>query len=133
MELKKRAWLYCRIDAPEDAHGALKGQQRELLDYAEQMGLEIVGASEDLGSGLNFDRAGLMEVMKAAGDGKMDVLLVRRLDCLGRDTVKMLEFLQGLDQLGIKLYSPLEGEIRLLKDIDAIHGLTMGTEQEVSL
>ena len=33
----------------------------------------------------------------------MDVLLVRRLDCLERDT-KMLEFLQGLDQLDIKLY-----------------------------
>lgn len=128
MELKKRAWLYCRIDAPEDAHGALKGQRRELLDYAEQMGLEIVGASEDLGSGLNFDRAGLTEVMKAAGDGKMDVLLVKRLDCFGWNTVKTLEFFQGLDQLGIKLYSPLEGEIRLLKDIDAIHGLTMDTE-----
>lgn len=133
MEQKKRAWLYCRIDAPEDAHGALKGQRRELLDYAEQMDLEIAGVSEDLGSGLNFDRAGLMEVMKAAGDGKMDVLLVRRLDCLGRDTVKMLEFLQGLDQLGIKLYSPLEGEIRLLKDIDAIHGLTMDAEWEAPL
>jgi len=22
---KKRAWLYCRIDAPEDEHGRLKG------------------------------------------------------------------------------------------------------------
>ena len=110
-ENQQRAWLYCRIDAPEDTHGALKGQKKELMDYAEQMGFEIVGSSEDIGSGLDFDRAGLAEVMKAAGDGEFDVLLIKKLDRLGRDTAKTLELLQGLDQLGIQLFSPLEGEI----------------------
>jgi hypothetical protein len=110
---QKRAWIYCRIDAPEDTHGALKGQKKELLDYAEQMGFVVVGESEDIGSGLDFDRAGLSEVVKAAGDSKMDVLLVKKLDRLGRDTAKLLEFLRGLDQLGVELYSPLEGQIQL--------------------
>jgi hypothetical protein len=110
---QKKAWVYCRIDAPEDAHGALKGQKKELMDYAEQMGFEIVGCSEDLGSGMEFDRAGLAEVTKAAGEGKMDVLLVKKLDRLGRDTAKTLEFIRGLEQLGVELYSPLEGEIQL--------------------
>ena len=110
---QKKAWVYCRIDAPEDAHGALKGQKKELMDYAEQMGFEVVGSSEDLGSGMEFDRAGLAEVTKAAGEGKMDVLLVKKLDRLGRDTVKTLEFIRGLEQLGVGLYSPLEGEIQL--------------------
>ncbi len=110
---RKRAWIYCRIDAPEDTHGALKGQKKELIDYAEQMGFEVIGCSEDIGSGLDFGRAGLAEVMTAAGDGEMDVLLVKRLDCLGRDTVKLLELLKGLDQLGVELYSPLEGQIQL--------------------
>jgi len=112
MDEKKRAWLYCRIDAPEDAHGALKGQQKELSDYAEQMGFEGAGISADTGSGLDFERAGLLEVMKAAGDGKMDVLLVKRLDRLGQDAMKTLKLLRELDQLDIRLYSPLEGEIR---------------------
>lgn len=112
-ENQQRAWLYCRIDAPEDTHGTLKGQKKELMDYAEQMGFEIVGESKDLGNGLDFDRAGLSEVMKAAGEGKMDVLLVKKLDRLGRDTVKTSEFIRGLEQLGIELYSPLEGEIKL--------------------
>jgi hypothetical protein len=31
MEQKKRAWLYCRIDAPEDAHGMLKGSAEGTL------------------------------------------------------------------------------------------------------
>ncbi len=112
-ESRKRAWIYCRIDAPEDSHGALKGQKKELMDYAEQMGFVVVGESEDIGSGLNFDRDGLAEVMNVAGDSKMDVLLVKKLDRLGRDTAKLLEFLRGLDQLGVELYSPLEGQVQL--------------------
>ena len=112
-EEQKRAWTYSRIDAPDDAHGRLKSQKKELYDYAEQLGFVVVGSSEDLSGGLDFKRAGIMEVMKAAADGKFDVLLVKRLVCLGRDTTKTLEFLRGMDQLGIKLYSPLEGEIRL--------------------
>ena len=57
------SWIYCRIDAPEDTHGALKGQKKELMDYAEQMGFEVVGESEDIRSCLDFDCAGLAEVM----------------------------------------------------------------------
>lgn len=111
MDEKKRAWTYCRIDAPEDAHGRLKGQKKELFDYAEQMDFEVVGSSEDLGSGLDFERSGLLEVMKAAADGEFGVLLIKRLDRLGRDMPKTIELLMGMDQLGIKVYSPLEGEI----------------------
>jgi hypothetical protein len=110
---QKRAWIYCRIDAPEDIHGALKGQKKELIDYAEQMGFIVVGESVDIGGGLDSDRPGLAEVMKAADDGRMDVLLVKKVDRLGRDTAKLLEFLRGLDQLGVELYSPLEGQIQL--------------------
>jgi hypothetical protein len=112
-ENQQRAWVYCRIDTPEDTHGALKGQKKELINYAEQMSFVVVGESEDIGSGLDYDRAGLAEVMKAAGDGKMDILLIKKLDRLGRDTAKLLEFLRGLDQLGVELYSPLEGLIQL--------------------
>ena len=110
---QKRAWIYCRIDAPEDTHGVLKGQKKELMDYSLQMGFVVVGEAEDIGSGLDFERAGLSEVMKAAGDGEMDVLLVKKLDRLGRDTAKLQELLRGLEQLGVELYSPLEGRIRM--------------------
>ena len=111
MEQTKRAWLYCRIDAPEDTHGALKGQKKDLVDYAEQMGFEVVGTSEDIGNGMDFECSRLKEVMKVAVDGEFDVLLIKKLDCLGHDTVKTLELLKHFDQLGIRIYSPLEGEI----------------------
>ena len=41
MKQEKRAWVYCRIDAPEDTHGALKNQRKLLMDYAEQMGFVV--------------------------------------------------------------------------------------------
>jgi DNA invertase Pin-like site-specific DNA recombinase len=77
------------------------------------MSFVVAGESEDIGSGLDYGRAGLAEVMKAAGDGKMDILLIKKIDRLGRDTAKLLEFLRDLDQLGVELYSPLEGLIQL--------------------
>lgn len=109
METKKKAWLYCRIDAPEDIRGILKTQKRELLSYAEQMGFEVAGSSYDLGSGPMLERPGLAECMDSAAAGKMDVLIVKSLSRIGRDTVGTLEFLRGLDQLGVTLYSPLDG------------------------
>lgn len=113
---RKKAWLYCRIDAPEDAHGILKIQKKELLDYTEQMGFEVVGASEDLGTGLVYERPGLAECMKAATDEKMDVLVVKSLSRIGRDAAETLKFLLKLDQLGIALYSPMEGAFQCPHD-----------------
>ena len=128
MEAKKRAWTYCRIDAPEDEHDCLKGQRKELLDYAEQMNFEVVGESQDTGSGLSFDRNGVTEVMEAASAGKIDVLLVVNVSRLGRDTAKTMDFIRGLDQLGIELYSPLEGEIHLTELSHLYPGIAMKFE-----
>lgn len=114
MDQKEKAWLYCSIDAPEDEHGRLKGQKRELLNYAEQIGFEVVGTSQDTGSGLNFNRIGLTEVSEAATAGKMDVLLIANVSCLCRDTVKTMDFIHQLQEQGIKVYSPLEGEITMV-------------------
>ena len=118
MQKTKRAWTYCRVDAPEDTHSRLNMQKTELLDYAEQMNFKVVGSSEDIGSGLDFERPGLLKVMKAAGAGKFDVLLIKQLARLGRDMIKTIEFFKGLEQLNILVYSTLEGEITSLDAID---------------
>lgn len=76
MDTKQKAWLYCRIDAPEDTHGVLKDQKEKLDGYARQMGFEVIGASEDLGSGLDFNRAGLKEAMTVSKAGKLDALII---------------------------------------------------------
>lgn len=112
MKEQLRAWIYYRIDAPENIHGAMS-QKEELYDYAEQLGFIVAGYTEDLGSGLNISRSGLQEAEKVASENQMDVLLVKKLACIGRDTTQVLEFIRVLDRLGISIYSPLEGEFRL--------------------
>jgi len=113
MKEQLRAWIYCRIDAPEDEHGSLKSQKEELYNYAEQMGFVVAGSSQDTGSGLEINCPGLSEALQAAEEGKTDVLLVKRLDRISRNTPKTIGLLQNLKQLGITMYSPLEGEISL--------------------
>lgn len=111
MEQKKRAWIYSRIDAPEDTHGLLKGQRKELYDYADQMDFEVVGSSEDTGSGLDMKRPGLSFALNAASDSKFDVLLIKQLSCIGRDWIKTMDIFVQLKELNIKVFSPLEGLI----------------------
>lgn len=111
MEQKKRAWLYCRIDAPEDSHGSLKGQQERLDNYAQQMGFEVVGSSRDMGKASNFDCPGISEMMSAAQGKQMDVLLLESSSRLGRDLYQTAELIGQLQKRGITIFSPLEGEI----------------------
>ena len=113
MDTKQKAWLYCRIDAPEDMQGALKDQKEKLDGYARQMGFEVVGASEDLGSGLDFNRAGLKEAMATAQAGELNALIVHSASRIGRDTAKTIDFIRQLNDCGVKVYSPLEGEISM--------------------
>lgn len=110
---KKRAWIYTRIDAPEDTHGALKLQEKGLYDYAGHMGFAVAGISSDLGGGLDFDRPGLARLTAAAREGAFDILLVKSLSRLGRDTEITLELVRQLNETGVSVCSPLEGEIRL--------------------
>lgn len=110
---KKSAWIYCRIDAPEDTHGALKGQYERLETYAAQMGFAVVGSSQDLGSGLNFERSGLQAVLEAAKVGSFQILLVDSMSRIGRDMSKTISFVQTINRCEIRIYSPMEGEIKL--------------------
>jgi len=110
---KKSAWIYCRIDAPEDTHGTLKGQYERLETYAAQMDFTVVGSSQDLGSGLIFDRPGLQAVLESAKAGSFQVLLVDSVSRIGRDMAKTVNFIQTINDCGISIYSPMEGEIKL--------------------
>ena len=128
MNKQKRAWIYCRIDAPEDTHGALKGQRQQLMDYADQMGFEVVGISEDCASGLSLDRPGLNRLTGAARARGVDVLLVQNVSRIGRDTCQTMAYLERLKQKGVIAYSPLEGALtfslqKVVQDVISHSGL----------
>jgi len=73
----------------------------------------VVGSSHDLGNGLTLNRPGLTELMQVAIFGKMDVLIIDSINRIGRDSKQVLEFLHKLNGYGVKVYSPLEGEINI--------------------
>ncbi len=110
---QKSAWIYYRIDAPEDTHGALKGQYEKLETYSAQMGFAVIGSSQDLGSGLNFDRPGLQTVLEAAKAGSFQVLLVDSVSRIGRDESTTNAVIRALMSYGITIFSPLEGKISI--------------------
>jgi DNA invertase Pin-like site-specific DNA recombinase len=111
METEKRAWIYARIDAPEDDSGALKAQERELTDYAEQLGLNVVGTSSDLGTEDFALRPGITDALLSAERGEFSVLLVRSLSRFTPKLSDALGLLRHLKKYGVTVYSPLQGNV----------------------
>lgn len=117
------AWIYCRIGASENSNDSLKEQRKELSDYAESMGFSIAGVSEDVGSGLDMNRPGILNLLKAVEESRVEILLVKSLDRLGRNYSNTIDFRLKLEHMNVKIYSPQQGEISLEKKwSDALRG-----------
>lgn len=113
MELK-RTWIYCRVaHSGPDSAKLLEGQQLVLENYARDHGLQIVGASSDKGSGLTFDRPGLLDFLDAVDDEAVDVLLLLELDRLGRNVSKVFWYWQMLRGRGIQIKTVMDGDVDL--------------------
>lgn len=103
---KKRAWIYARIDAPEDIHGSLKHQDQLLCEYAGSMEFKVVGHSQDLASAYDMYRPGLQALTDAVVDGKVDVLLVISPLRISRDLQKVATYEKFLQYFDVQTYSP---------------------------
>ena len=92
-----RVALYVRVSSQEQAEeGYSIGEQTERLKkYAEAMGWTVFKIYVDPGySGGNIDRPGLNEMIKDVEDGKIDTVVVYKLDRLSRsqfDTLYLIE------------------------------------------
>lgn len=136
MKEQLRAWLYCRIDAPEDVHGSLKGQKKELSDYAEQMGFAVEGSSEDLLNDITSDRPGWKRFMEAVSEGVVDVLLVYSLSRISRNFCRSMACLEQLRQSGVAVYSPLEGKLtfsfqKIMQDVISYSSFQQRSEEDM--
>lgn len=109
MENKKRAWAYCSIDAPEDTHGTLKGQRQQLMDYAEQMGFEVVGSSSDMGNLPLFERAGFQHFIGKVKKDNVKILLIINQKSLSYSSLQLAQFEAMAKCYDIRVYSPLLG------------------------
>ena len=86
-------------------------QEQALKCQAEKLGLDIVGVSSDVCSGNDYDRPGLNSVLAAAENGDFDVLIIRSLSRLARNTVKIFELVGDFSNLGVRVSSAIEGDI----------------------
>lgn len=108
---KKKAWIYTRIDAPEDSHGTLKKQYEQLNTYGEQLRMEIAGSSSDMGETAGLERPGLELFLEAKDSRGIEVLLLLDTYRISRDEKQCGEFLRQMAKSGIKVCSPLEGRL----------------------
>lgn len=130
MSEKKKAWIYTRIDAPEDVSGSLKRQGQNLTTYAEHMGWEIVGHSQDLESDCDMKRPGLQDMTNAVITGEVDVIVISNPSRIIRYVRNINAYAETLQTFGVEVYSPERGKI---EELCAPSLVEEGTLQEPKL
>lgn len=106
-----RAVSYSRVSTEEQAmHGfSLDAQEEKNIQYIQDHGWEFVGSYVDPGkSGKDLNRPDIQKLLQDVEDGKIDVIVVHKLDRLTRN-IGDLHFLINLfDKKGIQLHSITE-------------------------
>ena len=85
----KRAAIYARVSMDENRQDP-ETQLRELRDFAERRGFEVVGKYIDHGSGKTEERANYKRLLEDARRRRLDVVLVWRYDRFARSTVALV-------------------------------------------
>jgi putative DNA-invertase from lambdoid prophage Rac len=92
--------IYARVSTAEQS---CEMQLRELRDYADRRGLEIVGEYVDTGwSGIKASRPELDRLMQDARMRRFDAFLVWKLDRWGRSVAHCVRSVQELVSLGVR-------------------------------
>jgi len=104
MSESKRAALYVRVSTD---HQTVENQIRELTAIAERRGWSIVATFSDegiSGSKGRAERPGLDAMLKGAGRGQFDVVMVWAIDRLGRSTIDLLNSVHVLENCRVDLF-----------------------------
>ena len=105
-----RVCLYTRISTDEENQPTSLHSQRERLEafVRSQEGWHVVAHEEDRATGTKLDRPGLQAALELARHGKIDLLLVYRVDRLSRKVKQLALVAEELDRLGVALRSATE-------------------------
>ena len=84
-----RVGIYCRLSKDDELQGesaSISNQREMLTNYCKAQGFTIVDIFQDDGyTGLNMERPGLKQALKAIEDKKINLLLTKDLSRLGRN------------------------------------------------
>ena len=101
-----RAVIYARVPTTDQTNAI---QVRELKEYVERRGWELVGVYQDQMSGAKASRPGLDQLMADARRRKFDAVVVWKLDRFGRSLVHCISGIQELASLGIRFIATTQG------------------------
>jgi DNA invertase Pin-like site-specific DNA recombinase len=95
-----RAIIYCRVSTSDQD---CDRQERDLREFADLAGYEVVEVVRETASGAKDDRAKRKKVMAAARTRKISAVLVTEASRWSRSTIDLLGTLQDLNAWGISL------------------------------
>jgi len=105
-----RVCIYTRISTDEENQPTSLHSQRERLEAfcTAQEGWRIVAHQEDRATGTKLERPGLQAALDLARDGRVDLLLVYRVDRLSRKVRQLAQLAEELDTYQVVLRSATE-------------------------
>ena|SRR5882724_4618237 len=99
----RRVALYLRVSTRDQT---TENQERELRDWAERLGFNLVRLYGETASGTRDDRSGLSQLLAGAHRREFDVLLIWSLDRLSREGIgPMARYLGQLRAAAIRVMS----------------------------
>lgn len=105
--------LYERLSRDDELQGesnSITNQKKMLEDYAKRNGYtNTVHFTDDGISGTRFDRPGFTAMMKEVENGRVDAIIIKDLSRLGRDYLKVGQYMEILRQKGVRLIAVNDG------------------------
>ena len=123
-----RIAVYHRVSTLDQNVGLARD---ELRAAAARLGGEVVLDIEETGSGARNDRPGLQRLMGAARRGKLDAVVVWKLDRFGRSALDVLANIRDLDAAGVRFIAMTQG-IDIRPGGDAMSRLILGVLASVA-
>lgn len=108
--MKPRVLLYARVSTADKGQD-FTAQLEELRKVAAQRSWQIVGEEHDTTSGTKALRPGLFNALNICRSGGVDILAATATDRLARSTKNLVDLVDDLEALGVKLACTREGSV----------------------
>lgn len=95
-----RVAIYCRVSTSDQS---CSRQERDLIDYAQKAGYEVVGIWKETVSGVKQKHQERNKVMELSQHRQIEGILVTELTRWGRSTLDLIHTLQELSHWGVSL------------------------------
>ncbi|MCM1296701.1 MAG: recombinase family protein [Muribaculaceae bacterium] len=118
-EKSLRAWAYVRDTSVHPS--VVIGQMSRLLKEAEARGIPVVGASQDMSSGMTLERMGLLSALRAMRTGYANAVITRDVSRLSVNRQVLLKVTERLQDYGAVLICTAEDAHASLQAKDIAH------------